>query len=118
LPTLVAELKALAINYTKQETLEPVKALGRYLAFGVAGSLMLAIGLTLWVIAGLRALQEETGSMFTGHLTWLPYLLTLVGTALVIGAAGYAVNAEKRSAERRKQRRLKESRLKEAGAVK
>lgn len=39
------------------------------------------------MLAGLRALQTETGSTFTGNLSWLPYLIVIV----VAGAiAGYA----------------------------
>lgn len=105
LPTLVGELKQLTIDYAKQETIEPLKGLGRYLMWGLAGSLLLGIGLTLWVVAGLRALQEETGSAFTGHLTWVPYVLTMLGTVLVASLAIYAIFKEKRVSDRRKAQR-------------
>ena len=108
LPTLVGELKQLTIDYAKQETVEPLKGLVRYLAFGIVGSLLLGVGLTLWVVAGLRALQEETGSAFTGHLTWVPYVLTMLGTLLLAAFAAWAIFKEKRAAARRKAERAAE----------
>ena len=69
--------------YARQETIDPLKGVARYLAFGVAGSALLAIGLLLLLLAGLRALQTETGSTFTGNWSWAPYFITLVAGAAV-----------------------------------
>jgi len=74
-------------DYAKQETVEPLKGIGRYLAFGVAGSFLLGIGLVLLALAGLRALQTETGSTFHGNWSWAPYFITLVGVLIVIALA-------------------------------
>ncbi len=41
----------------------------------------------LLFLGGLRLLQDETGSTFTGNLSWLPYLLTLLACGLVALAA-------------------------------
>jgi hypothetical protein len=84
LPTLVSELWELTVTYLKQETVEPIKGLGRYIAFGVVGSVFVSLGLVLLVLGSLRALQTETGSTFTGNLTWAPYLITTAGCALVL----------------------------------
>ena len=65
----------LVIDYAKQETLGPLKSLGRFLVFGLVGSVALTAGAVLLLLAVLRALQTETGSTFTGHLSWLPYLI-------------------------------------------
>ena len=78
LPTLAVELKDLVVAYAKQETIEPIKGLGRFIAFGMAGSLLLSVGLVLLVLGLLRALQTETGDVFDGNFTWAPYLITLV----------------------------------------
>lgn len=91
LPVLVEELWQLVVAYAKQETVEPLKGLGRFVAFGVGGSLFLGIGVVLLLLAGLRALQEETGTTFTGNWSWAPYGITLVGTVVVIGLAVSAV---------------------------
>lgn len=87
LPGKATDLWQLVVAYLKQETLEPIKGLGRYVAFGLAGSLVLGTGLVLLFLGGLRLLQDETGSTFTGNLSWLPYLLTVVACALVAFAA-------------------------------
>ncbi len=84
LPTLAIEFKDLVVSYAKQETLEPIKGLGRFIAFGVAGSLMLGTGLVLCALAGLRALQTETGDTFDDDFTWAPYGIVLVGALLII----------------------------------
>jgi len=59
------------IDYVRQETVEPLKGVGRFLIFGVAGSALLALGLVLLLVAVLRALQTETGT-FHGNLSWVP----------------------------------------------
>lgn len=84
LPTLAAELWDMVRAYAKQEVVEPVKGLGRFLAFGVAGSLLLGVGAVLLSLAGLRALQTETGGTFDGNLSWAPYLIVLAGCAVLI----------------------------------
>ncbi len=84
---VVSELVDLTKAYAKQETVDPLKGLGRYLAYGLAGSLLLGIGVILLVLAGLRALQTETGTTFTGNWSWAPYVIVLVVVLAVIGLA-------------------------------
>lgn len=85
LPQLVLELRDLLVTYFKQETLLPLQQLGRYLAFGVAGSILMGTGVMLLALGCLRLLQTETGTTFTGDWSWVPYLIVFAG--LVIGAA-------------------------------
>lgn len=87
LPGKATDLWQLVVAYVKQETLEPIKGVGRYVAFGLAGSLVLATGLVLLFLGALRLLQDETGTAFTGNLSWLPYLITLLACGLVALAA-------------------------------
>jgi hypothetical protein len=84
LPAQAAQLWDLVRAYAKQETIEPIKGLGRYAAMGVAGSAFLSIGLLLLVLGGLRALQTETGDTFDGSWSWAPYLIALVATGIVL----------------------------------
>lgn len=84
LPALVAELYDLVRAYVKQETVEPMKSLGRVAIWGIVGSLLLGIGLVELAVAGLRALQTETNGTFDGKWSWAPYLIALVGTAIVL----------------------------------
>jgi hypothetical protein len=87
LPTLASELWDLVRAYAKQETVEPLKGLGRFVGFGLAGSFALGIGLVLLALGALRALQTETGTTFHGNWSWAPYLIVLVGCASVAGIA-------------------------------
>lgn len=82
------EVVRLVIDYVKQETIDPVKGLGRYVVFGVIGSVALSIGLAILAVGLLRLLQGETGSAFTGNLSWIPYLIC---TVVVVGVAAVAV---------------------------
>ncbi|MDQ4096836.1 MAG: hypothetical protein M3144_03060 [Actinomycetota bacterium] len=101
LPGLATDLWEMVVAYLKQETIEPIKGLGRFVAYGVAGAAVLSIGLVLLAVAGLRALQTETGSTFRGNWSWAPYGITLVGCALVIALAARAIGSKKRKAARK-----------------
>jgi hypothetical protein len=96
----------LVVDYVKQETLQPLKGLGRFIVFGVAGSVVLGIGLVIVAIGLLRVLQGETGSTFAGNWSWVPYLICL---AAVVGVAIVAVLAVKRGQGRRQLERNKET---------
>ena len=85
------EALQLVLEYVKQETLTPLKGLGRYLLFGIAGSLALCAGLILLLIALLRALQTETATTFGGNLSWLPYVIVCFAAILVIGLAAWRI---------------------------
>jgi hypothetical protein len=85
---LVTELRGLVVAYAKQETIDPLKKLGRYLLWGVIGSFFLAVGSLLLVLAVVRLLQAETGAHLAGNLSWVPYLGGLLFAVLVLGVAG------------------------------
>ncbi len=87
IPGTVTDLWELVKAYAKQETIGPLKGIVRSIALGIAGSLVLSIGLFLIALAALRALQTETGSTFTGSWSWAPYLIALVVLAVVIALA-------------------------------
>lgn len=70
------------VAYAKQEIVLPLRGVGRRVGLGVVGALVAGIGAIELVLALLRVLQEETGSTFTGSLTWIPYVITLVAVAL------------------------------------
>lgn len=87
-PEVVSELWTLAVDYAKQETIDPLKGLGRYLGFGIAAAATIGIGTVLLAIGALRALQTETGTTFTGNLSWAPYGIVLSGAVIVLGIVG------------------------------
>jgi Putative Actinobacterial Holin-X, holin superfamily III len=77
------ELVDLVVAYAKQETVDPIKGLGKTVAFGVAGAVLVGIGGVFLGLAALRALQTETDT-FVGNLTWVPYLIVIA--VLFVGA--------------------------------
>lgn len=102
--TQIAELKDLVVAYAKQETVDPLKTLGRYLGFGLAGSLAIGSGLIFALLALLRGLQqiEVFGADVHEHrFSWAPYVITaVVGLAL----AGLFLRSLVRMTQRREDR--------------
>jgi len=86
LPGQAQDLFRLVVGYAKQETLDPIKGLGRFLGFGLAGALVGSLGLVLLLLGALRALQTET-SAFEGRRTWIPYVLVVMVSASIAGGA-------------------------------
>jgi hypothetical protein len=77
------ELVDLVIAYAKQETVEPLKGLGKNAAYGLGGAVLLGIGGVFCSVAVLRALQTETDFFEEHNLTWLPYLIVIVVLAVL-----------------------------------
>jgi hypothetical protein len=84
------ELVDLVIAYAKQETLEPLKGLGKNAAFGLGGALLLGIGGLFCSVGALRAMQSETDFFERHNLSYVPYFLTVLILVLlsVIGWVG------------------------------
>jgi hypothetical protein len=101
LPQVLRELRDLLVAYFQQETVVPLKQLGRYIVFGLVGALLLGFGVLLLAMSGLRALQEETGTTFTGNWSWAPYGIMFV-TLLVGGAITWKARGVQRSRRERR----------------
>jgi hypothetical protein len=95
IPQVATELWELATSYAKQETIDPLKGLGRFVGYGVGGAIALGIGVGMLLLAGLRALQTETATTFTGNWSWAPYLIAVVVGSLLIGLALMRVSKRK-----------------------
>jgi hypothetical protein len=83
----------LTVDYLKQETVEPLRGLGRFLYMGIAGSFFLAGGILLILVGVLRLLQTETGTALTGDWSWVPYAVVIVLGLMVIGVAVWRITA-------------------------
>src|SRR5580692_11779138 len=83
----------LTVDYLKQETIKPLKGLGRFLYMGIAGSFFLAFGLLLILLGVLRLLQTETGTTLTGDWSWVPYASVFLLGLVVIGVAVWRITA-------------------------
>jgi hypothetical protein len=77
------QLVDLVIAYAKQETLEPLKGLGKRAALGLGGAVLLGIGGLFCSLAALRAMQSETDFFERHNLSYVPYFLTVVILALL-----------------------------------
>ena len=86
--TLLNEFVSLTVGYAKEQTVDPIRGLGRYLLFGVIGAFMIAIGWGLTALAAIRLVQAETGNHLRGSLTWVPYtsglIVATVGAGLTV----------------------------------
>ena len=98
------ELKDLVVSYATQETVDPLKALGRYLGYGMAGGFFVGGGVGLLLLGMLRGLQQvhwlnsvtQAGGW---HGSWVPYAITIISGVLVVVAA--IVAAQRSTARRR-----------------
>ena len=91
----VRELKDLVVAYAKQETIEPLKGLARYVGYGLAGALLMGTGAGFLAIGLLRALQGNRGWAVHGNWSWVPYVIDVV--LLVVVAALVWLSRSKRS---------------------
>lgn len=89
------ELWQLLQDYAKQETVDPLKRLGRFVGFGVPAALCAAVGAVLLLLAVLRVLQRETYPHLAGNLSWIPYLVTLAIAGFCAGVGGLLILRKK-----------------------
>ncbi|MFN8015059.1 MAG: hypothetical protein U0R17_00420 [Acidimicrobiia bacterium] len=99
---MITELIDLIINYVKQQTIMPLKRLGRYLAFGFIGSIFISFGLFMLSVGFLRYLQ--TLSPFESTYSFAPYLLVIVADAIVV-AVFFAIASNPSLIKERKSRK-------------
>jgi flagellar biosynthesis protein FliQ len=77
------EIKDLALRYIKEETVQPLKDMGRFALWGAVGSLLVGFGYFFLLFGALRFLQEQF-KVLDGTLSWIPYLIVVVLAALII----------------------------------
>jgi hypothetical protein len=83
--TSIPELIEFVRSYVKQETVEPLRGVGRWIAFGAAGALCLGLGLVIVLLGVLRLVEEEWPRTASGSWSWVAYLITLlVAIALLV----------------------------------
>ena len=75
------DLVGLFRRYVRQETVEPLRSLGRYLLYGTAGSVLVGVGTVLLALGALRGLQAW--GALDGRWSWVPYLAAALPLALV-----------------------------------
>ena len=63
-------------DYVKQETLDPLRGVGRWLAWGIVGAIALLFGAVVGLVGLLRFLQAELFNQ-QDRLTWAPYFIVM-----------------------------------------
>ena len=91
----IRELRELVIAYAKQETVEPLLALRKYVGFGLLAAVLFGMGAMFLQIGLLRLLQDQTGSSLRGNWSWVPYfsVIFLSGT---VAALLYKIGTRRR----------------------
>jgi len=84
------EIRGIFVRYVKDETLQPVKDMGRFAAFGALGSLFVGFGTVLVLLGALRYLQWQF-PVLDGSLSWIPYLVVAILAAAVIALTGWRI---------------------------
>ncbi len=84
---LGTDVLKLILAYARQETVDPLKVLGRYVIWGVVGAVFIGIGSILVALAVVRVLQTELSAHLSGSLTWVPYAGALLFSVVVAALA-------------------------------
>jgi hypothetical protein len=98
--TSIGGIVDLVRDYAKQETLGPLKGAGRWIGAGLAGALLLAVGITLIALGLLRLVQTEFGNLARGGWSWLPYLIVFGFCAVIVFLAVTRINKPSLNKER------------------
>lgn len=86
----LGEIRDLVVKYIKEETLGPLRDLGRFVAFGALGSLFVGFGSVLLLVGALRYLQWQFPDL-NGTWSWIPYLIVAVLALLVMALAAWRI---------------------------
>jgi flagellar biosynthesis protein FliQ len=78
------QVRDLFVRYLKEQTVQPLKELGRFVAYGVLGSIFVAFGVVVGLVGLLRMFQALF-PVLDGSLSWIPYLI-VVALALLVAA--------------------------------
>lgn len=99
-PQILQELWELLKAYARQETVDPLKGLGRFLGFGIAGALLVGLGGLFLALSLLRLLQRF--EVFTGTWSWAPYLIVLIALVVAISVIVGVISQGRTRADKRK----------------
>ena len=86
------EIKGLVVRYVKEETVQPLKDVVRYAAFGALGSVFVGFGSLTLLIGLLRFPQQFR--VLDGSLSWLPYLIVAVVAIAVLALTAWRIVAD------------------------
>lgn len=79
----IGEVIDLVKTYVRQETVGPLKGLGRKVGVGVAGALLIGLGLFFLAVGLLRLIQDKLPRLARGSWSWSPYLIVVAFCGIV-----------------------------------
>ncbi len=81
------ELFDLVVSYARQETIEPLRGVGRWVAFGLISMGLISVGMVLVSLGLLRAVQDIGGTTFDGAWSFVPYIFGVVFASVIVAIA-------------------------------
>ena len=81
------ELIDLVVAYARQETVEPLRGAGRWIAVGLFSMGFISVGMVLVSLGLLRAVQDIGGTAFVGAWSFVPYVFGVVFASVVVAVA-------------------------------
>lgn len=81
------ELFDLVVAYARQETVEPLRGAGRWVAVGLASMGFISVGMVLVSLGLLRAVQDVGGTAFVGAWSFVPYVFGVIFASVVVVVA-------------------------------
>ena len=81
------ELFDLVVAYARQETVEPLRGAGRWVAVGLVSMALMSVGMVLFALGLLRAVQDIGGTTFDGTWSFVPYVFGVVFTSVIVVVA-------------------------------
>ena len=89
----IGELVELVAAYARQQTLEPIRGAGRWLAYGLLAVISLVFGTVMISLGTLRLLQTE---VFAGATTWsfVPYMIVVVMCGVAVAYTVSRINRD------------------------
>ncbi len=96
----IQELKTLVVDYAKQETIDPIKSIGRYIGWALGGALAFGIGAVFLGIGALRFFQTSLPEALDGRgkSSWFPYMATILLLAAATGFVALKLTKEPKTA--------------------
>ena len=97
---VVSDLWQLVKDYAKQETIDPLKGVARFVGFGLGGAILVSLGFVFITLAVLRGLQSWDTTFLQGTYTFVPYIAAAVVDGVVIALAIRAIKKPFRAEEK------------------
>ena len=85
----ISELVGMLRSYIVQETVGPLRGLGRYVLFGLIGAIGVSLGVVFGALGVVRVLQAET-DLFNANWSFVPHV---AGAVFLLAAIALLVRA-------------------------